>query len=176
MQRRFIKTVGGVLAMACSMLSNLPTQICFQQIHYCNFCTKYTNALWKVRYFLHLPKVFAQIHSLQNNDYFFLPRISVRKAGMISISSRCTSRKWICMQGILGYKVSNYRCLSILIWYFLKVVFEFQVWKNTFLRKDHGIKNNWIFHWHIMSSSVLDTLLTFYCKPSRTLLQYHFRE
>ena len=124
---------------------------------------------------LHLPKVFAQIHSLQNNDYFFLPRINVRKAGMFSISSRCTSRKWICMQGILGYKVSNDRCLSILIWYFLKIVFEFQVWKKNFLRKDHGIKNNWIFHWHIMSSSVLDTLLTFYCKPSRTLLQYHFR-
>ena len=50
-QRWFIKTVGGVLAMVCSMLSNLPTQICFQQIHYCNFCTKYTNLLWKVRYF-----------------------------------------------------------------------------------------------------------------------------
>ena len=59
---------------------------------------------------LHLPKVFAQIHSLQNNDYFFCPGSVLGKPGMFSISSRCTSRKWICMQGILVYKVTNDRC------------------------------------------------------------------
>ena len=160
--------------MACSMLSNLPTQICFQQIHYCHFCTKYTNALWKVKYFT-LTQGFRTNTLAAKYRLLFLPRISVRKARNVFNLVKMHIKKVDLHAG--NTWIQSYKWQMLV--YSHLIIFKNCIWisvlEKYFLKNNHGITNNWIFHRHIMSSSVHDTLLTFYCKPSRTLLQYYFR-